>query len=79
MHVINILIFLFYLLYVIKSVMLYLHFHVVYEIHYDNGISLALTLLDARFGWRIPVYIVVSIECKELLGGPIPTQLEICH
>ena len=36
MHVINILIFLFYLLYVIKSVILYLHLHVVYEIHYDN-------------------------------------------
>ena len=41
-----------------------------------HSISLALTLLDALFGWGRPVYTVVSIESKELLGWPIPIQVE---
>ena len=37
MHVVNILIFFYFIyLYVIRSIILYLLFHVVYEIHYDN-------------------------------------------
>ena len=33
-----------------------------------------INIIGCRFGWRRLVYIVLSIESKELLGKPIPTE-----